>query len=52
MWAMLRNDERQMWLEEDIINIRKAYFFERLQVGNFGFVPRANGSLDLRKVVD
>ena len=52
MWAMLRNNERQMWLEEDIINIRKAYFFERLQVGNFGFVPRANGSLDLRKVVD
>lgn len=51
-WAMLKNNERMMWLEEDKINIRKGHFFDQLRVGNFGFVPRANGSLDFKKVSD
>lgn len=51
-WAMLRNGEKMMWLEEDKINIRKGHFFDQLRVGNFGFVPRANGSLDFKKVSD
>ncbi|WP_423190473.1 phage tail protein [Alkalibacterium sp. f15] len=51
-WAMSRNSEDVMWLEEDTINIKKANFFEKAQFGNFGFVPRANGSLDFKRVVD
>lgn len=51
-WAMLRNKERQMWLEEDMINIRKAHIFEQMQIGDFSFIPRTNGSLDFKKVVD
>lgn len=51
-WAMLRNKIRTMWLEEDIINIQKAHIFEQMQIGNFAFVPRANGSLDLKGVVN
>lgn len=51
-WAMLKNNEKMLWLEEDKINIRKAHFFDSARVGNFAFVPRANGSLDFKKVVD
>lgn len=51
-WAMVRNGERMMWLEQDVINIQKAHFFEQMQVGNFTFVPRANGSMDLKQVVN
>ncbi|SFB90904.1 Prophage endopeptidase tail [Alkalibacterium subtropicum] len=51
-WAMLKNNKKMMWLEEDKINIRKGHFFDQLRVGNFGFVPRANGSLDFKKVSD
>lgn len=51
-WSMIRNNEKRMWIDQDAVNILKAHFFEQMQVGNFAFIPRANGSLDFKKVVD
>lgn len=51
-WAMVRNGEDVMYLEEDNLYIKKARFTESARFGNFGYFPRTNGSLDFRKVMD
>lgn len=49
-WAILKNTEKVAYINDKTMYITDGQFTESLKVGNFGFVPRANGSLDFKKV--
>lgn len=49
-WAILKNEEKLTYINDKTVYITDGQFTESLKVGNFGFVPRANGSLDFKKI--
>ena len=49
-WAILKNTEKVAYINDKTMYITDGQFTESLKVGNFGFVPRANGSLDFKKI--
>lgn len=49
-WAILKDTEKVTYINEKTMYITDGQFTESLKVGNFGFVPRANGSLDFKKI--
>lgn len=49
-WAILKDSEKVTYINDKTMYITDGQFTESLKVGNFGFVPRANGSLDFKKV--
>lgn len=49
-WAILKDNEKVTYINEKTMYITDGQFTESLKVGNFGFVPRANGSLDFKKI--
>lgn len=49
-WAILKNEEKVTYINDKTMYITDGQFTESLKVGNFGFVPRANGSLDFKKI--
>lgn len=49
-WAILKNEEKVTYINDKTMYITDGQFAESLKVGNFGFVPRANGSLDFKKI--
>ena len=49
-WAILKDSEKVTYINDKTMYITDGQFTESLKVGNFGFVPRANGSLDFKKI--
>lgn len=49
-WAILKDTEKVTYINDKTMYITDGQFTESLKVGNFGFVPRANGSLDFKKI--
>ena len=49
-WAILKDNEKVTYINDKTMYITDGQFTESLKVGNFGFVPRANGSLDFKKI--
>ncbi len=49
-WAILKNEEKVTYINDKTMYITDGQFTESLKVGNFGFVPRINGSLDFKKI--
>lgn len=49
-WAILKDSEKVTYINDKTMYIKDGQFTESLKVGNFGFVPRANGSLDFKKI--
>lgn len=49
-WAILKDSEKLTYINDKTMYITDGQFTESLKVGNFGFVPRANGSLDFKKI--
>lgn len=49
-WAILKDSEKVTYINDKTVYITDGQFTESLKVGNFGFVPRANGSLDFKKI--
>lgn len=49
-WAILKDSEKVTYINDQTMYITDGQFTESLKVGNFGFVPRANGSLDFKKI--
>ncbi|WP_302316816.1 hypothetical protein [Holdemanella biformis] len=49
-WAILKNEEKVTYINDKTMYITDGQFTESLKVGNFGFVPRMNGSLDFKKI--
>lgn len=49
-WAILKNTEKVTYINNKTMYITDGQFTQSLKIGNFGFVPRANGSLDFKKI--
>lgn len=49
-WAILKDTEKVTYINDKTMYITDGQFTQSLKVGAFGFVPRANGSLDFKKV--
>ena len=49
-WAILKDSEKVTYINDKTMYITDGQFTESLKVGNFGFVPRTNGSLDFKKI--
>lgn len=49
-WAILKDSEKVTYINDKTMYITDGQFTESLKVGNFGFLPRANGSLDFKKI--
>lgn len=49
-WVILKDSEKVTYINDKTMYITDGQFTESLKVGNFGFVPRANGSLDFKKI--
>jgi hypothetical protein len=49
--AFMQNDYEVAYISESKIYIKDANFLGELQIGNFAYKPRPNGSLDFKKVV-
>ena len=49
-WSILKDSEKVTYINDKTMYITDGQFTESLKVGNFGFVPRANGSLDFKKI--
>lgn len=49
-WAILKDTEKVTYINDKTMYITDGQFTESLKVGNFGFVPRENGSLDFKKI--
>lgn len=49
-WVILKDSEKVTYINDKTMYITDGQFTESLKVGTFGFVPRANGSLDFKKI--
>lgn len=49
-WAILKDTEKVTYINNKTMYITDGQFTQSLKVGAFGFVPRANGSLDFKKI--
>lgn len=49
-WAILKDTEKVTYINDKTMYITDGQFTQSLSVGNFGFVPRENGSLDFKKI--
>lgn len=49
-FSIQNNGEKVTYIDSKTMYITDGQFTESLKVGNFGFVPRANGSLDFKKI--
>lgn len=49
-WSIQKNGAKVTYISEQTMYITDGQFTQSLKVGAFGFVPRANGSLDFKKV--
>lgn len=49
-WSIQKNGAKVTYINDQTMYITDGQFTQSLKVGTFGFVPRANGSLDFKKV--
>ena len=49
-WSIQKNGAKVTYINDKTMYITDGQFTQSLKVGAFGFVPRANGSLDFKKV--
>lgn len=49
-WSIQKNGAKVTYINDQTMYITNGQFTQSLKVGAFGFVPRANGSLDFKKV--
>lgn len=49
-WSIQKNGAKVTYINDQTMYITDGQFTQSLKIGNFGFVPRANGSLDFKKV--
>lgn len=49
-WSIQKNGAKVTYINDQTMYITDGQFTQSLKVGSFGFVPRANGSLDFKKV--
>lgn len=49
-WSIQKNGAKVTYINDQIMYITDGQFTQSLKIGNFGFVPRANGSLDFKKI--
>lgn len=49
-WSIQKNGAKVTYINDQAMYITDGQFTQSLKVGAFGFVPRANGSLDFKKV--
>lgn len=49
-WSIQKNGAKVTYINDRTMYITDGQFTKSLKVGAFGFVPRANGSLDFKKV--
>lgn len=48
--SFLQGDQEVAYISDSTLYIYNGVFLNSLRIGNFAFVPRANGSLDFKKV--
>lgn len=49
-WSIQKNGAKVTYINDQTMYITDGQFTHSLKIGAFGFVPRANGSLDFKKV--
>lgn len=49
-WSIQKNSAKVTYINDQTMYITDGQFTQSLKIGNFGFVPRANGSLDFKKI--
>ena len=49
-WSIQKNRAKVTYINDQTMYITDGQFTQSLKIGNFGFVPRANGSLDFKKI--
>lgn len=49
-WSIQKNGAKVTYINDQTMYITNGQFTQSLKIGAFGFVPKANGSLDLKKV--
>lgn len=49
-WSIQKNGAKVTYINDQTMYITDGQFTQSLKIGVFGFVPRANGSLDFKKV--
>lgn len=49
-WSIQKNGSKVTYINDQTMYITDGQFTQSLKIGAFGFVPRANGSLDFKKV--
>lgn len=49
-WSIQKNGTKVTYINDQTMYITDGQFTQSLKIGSFGFVPRANGSLDFKKV--
>lgn len=49
-WSIQKNGAKVTYISDQTMYIADGQFTQSLKIGNFGFVPRANGSLDFKKI--
>lgn len=49
-WSIQKNGAKVTYINDQTMYITDGQFTRSLKIGNFGFVPRANGSLDFKKI--
>lgn len=49
-WSIQKNGAKVTYISDQTMYITDGQFTRSLKIGNFGFVPRANGSLDFKKI--
>lgn len=49
-WSIQKNGAKVTYINDQTMYITDGQFTQSLNIGNFGFVPRANGSLDFKKI--
>lgn len=49
-WSIQKNGAKVTYINDQTMYITDGQFTQSLKIGNFGFVPRANESLDFKKI--
>lgn len=49
-WSIQKNGAKVTYINDQTMYITDGQFTQSLKIGNFGFVPRANDSLDFKKI--
>lgn len=49
-WSIQKNGAKVTYINDQTMYITDGQFTQSLKIGNFGFVPRENGSLDFKKI--